>query len=197
MDLMRHTALKALKKGWLDASFSREWETNAFQFYVGDLYEVIPESMKLPPRTAITGNCTAHEDSFFSVKRYSDDAIQVNINYTCLIETNDTARTRLADFSLSTNIRVNIVAKYETLELNILKATGIPSFNPVGQYVVTDADLGMFKIERALTALTGYRVFGSGYPIWPRDLPSIWIRDQYALIYDESQKPHISKLKKS
>lgn len=60
MDLMRHTALKAVKKGWLDASFTREWETNAFQFYIGDLYEVIPETTKIPPRTLITGGCAAH-----------------------------------------------------------------------------------------------------------------------------------------
>lgn len=83
-----------------------------------------------------------------------------------------------------------MVPLYESLELTITKAVGIPSFTKVGNFEVVDEDLAKFKIDRALTALVGNRVFGSGYPIWPRDMPDIMVREQYAIIYDESQVPH-------
>ena len=34
----------AIKEGWLDTSLNqRSWESRFFQFYAGDLYEVIPK----------------------------------------------------------------------------------------------------------------------------------------------------------
>ena len=63
-------------------------------------------------------------------------------------------------------------------------------FKQVGNYVVTDLKLAEFKVNMALRSLVGYKVFGSGYPVWPRDLPSIWIKDDYILIYDSSHIPH-------
>lgn len=42
LDLVAEVARYALKKGWLDTSFETvNWETNSFQFYAGDLYDVI------------------------------------------------------------------------------------------------------------------------------------------------------------
>lgn len=29
------------KKGWLDTKLDTSWDTNAFQFYAGDLYDLI------------------------------------------------------------------------------------------------------------------------------------------------------------
>jgi hypothetical protein len=67
---------------------------------------------------------------------------------------------------------------------------GIPMFKQGGKYIVTDLKQAEFKINMALKSMVGYRVFGSGYPIWPRDLPEIWIHSDHILIYDSSHIPH-------
>lgn len=72
MDLPRHIARYNLQKRWLDTLLDGgDWETNAFQFYVGDLYDAIPETMKLAPRTRISGGCNANDDSFFGMGRFN------------------------------------------------------------------------------------------------------------------------------
>lgn len=190
LDFLRHMALKNIRSGWFDTLLTREWETNAFQFFMGDLYDIIPETQKLAPRTSLTGACNATEDSLFYVKRYKDDIFQLNLDFNCYIQTNDTAKTRLAEFGVATNFRVKIIPEYETLELVIDEVIGLPTFKPVGSYVITDLKLAEFKLNMALRSLVGYRVFGSGYPVWPRDLPSIWIKDDYILLYDSSHIPH-------
>lgn len=193
MDLVRQIALANLRNGWFNTVLTKEWETNAFQFFAGDLYEIIPETQKLAPRTALTGACNATEDGFFSLKRYKDEIFQLSLDFNCYIQTNDTAKTKVGDFVVATNIRVKVVPGYETLELVIDEVIGIPTFKQTGSYIVTDLRQAEFKVNMALKSLVGYRVFGSGYPIWPRDLPSVWIKDDYMMIYDASHIPHQAK----
>jgi hypothetical protein len=48
------------KKGWLDARLDSNWDCNAFQFYAGDLYEMINNLyINVFPREALTGDCVA------------------------------------------------------------------------------------------------------------------------------------------
>lgn len=42
------------KKGWLDVKLDSTWECNAFQFYAGDLYDLINNLyMKVNPRELV------------------------------------------------------------------------------------------------------------------------------------------------
>jgi len=72
----------------------------------------------------------------------------------------------------------------------VSEVVGLPMFKQVGNYVVTDVKQAEFKVNMALRSMVGYRVFGSGYPIWPRDLPEVRIHGDYILIYDSSHIPH-------
>ena len=44
------------KKGWLDITLNNDWDCNAFQFFAGDLFEMIPKLyQKFNPRQPLTG----------------------------------------------------------------------------------------------------------------------------------------------
>lgn len=69
LDLMRETVRYMAGKGWMNTRLENGWENNAFQMFVGDLYEVIPESIKLQPRTRLTGACTVQNGDTIDVRR--------------------------------------------------------------------------------------------------------------------------------
>lgn len=68
-DLVRETARYIAKKGWINTAFENGWESNAFQMFVGDLYQTIPESQKIPPKTRLTGSCNVQNEDTIDVRR--------------------------------------------------------------------------------------------------------------------------------
>ena len=47
-------------KGWLDVKLDSSWECNAFQFFSGDLYDLISNLyLKVNPREIVEGECKA------------------------------------------------------------------------------------------------------------------------------------------
>ena len=89
------------------------WETEAFQFYVGDLYDVIAETQKLAPRTKISGGCNALDDVFFDMRRFNYESLQLTVNYSCIIETSDVGRIRLAEFHVPVRFLLKMALQYE------------------------------------------------------------------------------------
>lgn len=49
----------------------QDWQSRAFQFYVGDLVEAMPVLKSLPPMTKVTGKCKAMEDSSYAISVFS------------------------------------------------------------------------------------------------------------------------------
>lgn len=44
------------KKGWLDTKLNSDWETNGFQFYAGDLYDIFSNvNKKVSPISQLFG----------------------------------------------------------------------------------------------------------------------------------------------
>lgn len=196
VDFARQLARYSIQKRWLDTLLDgTAWETSAFQFYAGDLYDVIAETQKLAPRTKVSGGCNALEDSFFDLRRYNYESLQLTVNYSCILETSDVGRIRLAEFHLPVRFELKLTLEYEQLEVVINSALAAgPSFAPVGNYYVTDPNLAVFKINMGLRSLLKYRVFGSGFPTWPRDFPEIEVDTSgaYMFLHDKSQIPHSS-----
>lgn len=194
LDFVRQMGRYALEKGWLDTHLEGgSWETIAFQFYAGDLYDVIYETQKLEPRTRVSGACSAQDDQFFDIRRFNYESLQLFVNYTCNIQTSDTGKTQLAQIQLPVRFELKLTLEYEQLEVMINGAmTPGPSFIPVGNYYVTDPQLATFKINMALRSLVGYRVFGSGFPTWPRDFPELDVDTSgtFIFLHDKSQAPH-------
>lgn len=84
MDLYQHVFNYIFKQKWLNVDLNTDWNINAFQFYAGDLYEIIPRvSTSIPPRTKIAGSCTALKDDHLLFKRNSSSRYSVTINYNC------------------------------------------------------------------------------------------------------------------
>lgn len=51
------------KKGWLDTKLDTTWDCNAFQFYAGDLYDLINNLYTdVGPRELLDGECKASPD---------------------------------------------------------------------------------------------------------------------------------------
>lgn len=78
-------AAKNIRSGWFNTVLNREWDTDAFQFFVGDLYDIIPETRKLVPQTPLIGACNIPEDFPVDVKRYKDNIFQLNLDFDCYI----------------------------------------------------------------------------------------------------------------
>lgn len=118
------------------------------------------------------------------------------MNYTCVLETSDSSRTRLAEFNIPVTFFIKGSLGYEEMTFTIAAATTqSTSFKVVGNYFVSDPALAQFKINMALKSLIGYKVFGSGFPTWPRDLPEFEVdtAGRYIFLYDSSQIPHQKK----
>ena len=73
-----------------------------FQFYAGDLYEVIPEvARKSLANDVVNGNCKAKSDET-TIKRQSTQSLNVSINLDC--ELNTEGHGRVTDFELNVTL---------------------------------------------------------------------------------------------
>jgi hypothetical protein len=109
MDLVRETARHIARKGWMNTAFENGWESNAFQMYVGDLFDVIPETKKLPPRTRLTGRCDIQDADNVDARRRGYEEIMINTSYNCSLVTNDTAKTLISEFTVAVDFYVRMV----------------------------------------------------------------------------------------
>lgn len=135
-----------MKKKWFDVNLNTDWNTNAFQFYAGDLFEIIPKvSSNVSPRTRLAGNCTAQNDDNFKFKRNGTEKYSAVVNYKCEIITE--TNVKVADFDILTTFILRAQLAYESIHLSILTATGTPTFRSTGEYVVTNFLLAQFKVN--------------------------------------------------
>lgn len=65
--VLKSTVRYILNKGFFNIKLNQqEWESRAFQFYVGDLYLAIPSLKKHGPETVVTSECSAAYDEQFT-----------------------------------------------------------------------------------------------------------------------------------
>ena len=62
------------------------------------------------------------------------------------------------------------------------------SFEPVGDFHVSNINLAMFKANQILHKLKGVKVFGTGFPSLPREFPKTEVTEDYVIYYDGSHK---------
>jgi hypothetical protein len=60
------------------------------------------------------------------------------------------------------------------------------SFQPVGNYFVSNLNLAMFKANSVLRRLANTYTFGTGFPTIPRETPRTKVSRDYVLYYDSS-----------
>ena len=82
----------ALQHHSLDVYLSQDnWQSRAFQFYVGDLHEVIGSTKNVSSYVELTGKCQAIDDNkTIDLSMKTSKSYAVKVNFTCFLEQNGT-----------------------------------------------------------------------------------------------------------
>lgn len=94
------SVLFAIRNGFLNTDLTQaRWPSSVFQFYAGDLYDVIPTlSKKFYPSDSISGSCNAIEQGF-SLVRGGPTYLNVTINFNCTL---GIGKSKINDFTVNT-----------------------------------------------------------------------------------------------
>lgn len=84
LSIAENTIRYAANKGVLNAKLTKkDWESNVFQFYVGDLYDIIPKlATKYYAATPVDGSCNTTA-RYVTISTVSNNKFQFNLPYTC------------------------------------------------------------------------------------------------------------------
>ena len=179
--------------GWLDTLLNSEWESDAFQFYAGDLFDLINNlHLTFSPRAVLDGTCSAQKDAlrFWSSRDMDTNAYTLNAKYNCSLKgTNkEGSVAQILKFRASTNIVIKADATTKTLTFKIIHAeVENLSFEPVGNYFVNNIDLALYKANSAMKSLINMYTFGTGFPTMPREFPKTRVEEKQVLYSDVSQ----------
>jgi hypothetical protein len=118
------------EKGWLDTILNDNWETNAFQFYAGDLFDVINNLyLTFNPRSLLDGECLAQKDGlrFYPSREFDANTYTLAINYKCSVRGSNKQgiTAQILRFTTSTKIYIKLEAKTRSLEWKIVFADNL------------------------------------------------------------------------
>ena len=179
----------AVKNGSLDVILTDEfWQSRAFQFFVGDLHDVMPTATKhMDTMINIKGKCKALDDPVFNLSMKSSKAYEARVNFACNLEFNNTHL-----------ITINLVVSYEitprlsskTLDIQLTNIAGNPVFVESPPFNIEYTELAQFMVSETLALANSGYVFGTGYKMkYPRKYPSLLVRQNYLFLYDSSATP--------
>jgi hypothetical protein len=75
--------------GWLDTVLNDGWESDSFQFYAGDLFDLINNLyLTFSPRAMLDGTCAAQKEglTFRSSREFDANAFTLSVNYACALK---------------------------------------------------------------------------------------------------------------
>lgn len=162
------------KKGWLDITLDSSWECNAFQFYAGDLYELIPNLyLKVNPRELLTGECKASSNdlSLEQSRQFLANSFLLKATYNCVIRSRDKGAQPIdiLKFKAETNTYLLLSLGKTMMDWEILDSDiKTIAFDPDSQFHVNDLNLALFKANEVTNQLKKLKVFGTGFPTFPR-----------------------------
>lgn len=82
--MLKSTLRNAINKGFLDVILTQQfWQSPAFQFYMGDVHEVIPSTKNISSLQPITGKCRALDDKYYNLTIKSTKTYLASVNFTC------------------------------------------------------------------------------------------------------------------
>ena len=184
------------KKGWLDTKLGVDWDCNAFQFYAGDLYDLISNLyLAVSPRELLEGECKASADRLLI--RHGRDTrsniLTLDVSYTCTAKTRNKTASSVDVLNFAADVKFFIEPKADkiALDFSIQDAEVLNlTFKPVGQYYVGNINLALFKVNEILKKLRGTKVFGTGFPTLARELPFSEVTETYVIYSDRSHREY-------
>lgn len=107
----------AVTKDYLDSDLAREnWSSRMFQFYAGDLYEVLQNvQTRFFASDPVTGNCKA-TFAGLRVWKASYDTFNASIHFDCEL---NIQRTKVTDFSIGLQLEVEGVPMESTMDFKL------------------------------------------------------------------------------
>ncbi len=114
-------------KGWLNVKLNTEWDCNAFQFYAGDLYEMINNLyINVNARELLTGDCIASPNNLV-IKHGRETArnvLQLDVTYNCVVKTRNKNIAPIDVLNFTAQVRLFIKPQAEkiTLDFSIAEA---------------------------------------------------------------------------
>lgn len=113
------------ENGWLDTTLNYNWETDAFQFYAGDLFDLINNlHLTFHPIAILDGECIAQKDSISlkSKREFDTNALGLTVNYKCSLKgTNKEGTTvPVMKFTAKTNIYIVPSAGLNSLSFKVV-----------------------------------------------------------------------------
>lgn len=75
----------------MDVTLSQEdWQSRAFQFFMGDLHDTIPSTRNISSFKEIKGNCAAIYDKNLGLTKKTISSYSMKANFTCYLYLNTT-----------------------------------------------------------------------------------------------------------
>ncbi len=109
------------KKGWLDTTLGTAWDCNAFQFYAGDLFDLINNLyLNVSARELVEGECKASPNNL-SIKHgrdFRNNVLVLSISYTCTAKTRDRNLKYIDVLNFNADVRYLIQPKAEKVTLD-------------------------------------------------------------------------------
>ena len=160
------------------------WETRHFQFFAGDLYDVIPAlQKKYYSNTPLNGSCKASKDGFSLIKN-TIDTLNVTLQFNCSIGANSS---KIIDFHIDALFVVRGQPQERHLDFVVNHTEFVATYYPTGEYTVVNKELADYYVNSSSWAMLNTKVFGSNFSIVNRDYPHFEVsKDGYVIIYDSS-----------
>lgn len=153
-----------------------------FQFFAGDLYEILPGLQgKYEASKPIDGNCKATY-SGLKIWKAGDDTFNVSIHFDCQLSV---AREKIIDFAVGLQLEIAGHPNVDTLDFRLRRHEEFSTFYQYGQYKIQNIKLAELMVKHSLNRLYHGKLFGSGWPLSPpKDYPHFLTDINHTLVYD-------------
>lgn len=171
MSIIENTVRFAGQKGVLNTQLNEMyWQSRVFQFFAGDLYEIIPAlTSKFYASEAIEGSCTTFPTDV-KATIVESDSFSLTLPYSCSL---NIKTTKISSFDLSLTLYLQAVPQSTYLDFKVTKAEKFAHFKDEGEFKIIDMELANLFLTRSLERLYQGKVFGSGWKIYARDQPKV------------------------
>ena len=157
-----------------------------FQFYAGDLYEILPKVATIYYASEpVNGNCRA---TYGNLKVWKNDFFTFNVSYSYECDVN--IKSKVLGFTAQLTLMVEGVPNFNSTDFRIRGHEELVTFNQYMDYKIENVELAKLMVKHSLNRMYEGRLFGSGWPASPpRDYPHFVVESNYTIVYDSSHIP--------
>jgi hypothetical protein len=175
----------AIGKDILNSELTRSnWESRMFQFYAGDLYEILPLlQSRYFASVEVAGTCSPNYNNL-KVQKGGKDTFEVYINFDCSLTIE---KNKLIDFAVNLKLTIAGEPSADSIDYKLRSHEQNVTFFSYADYKMANVDLATEMVKHSLNRLYEGRLFGSGWPLSPpKDYPGFLAESNFTMVYDSS-----------